>query len=56
MGSYARAIVWHMQEKVYGGLTSAIARQLQRLRKVLDEGGVLDLGSAPQHRIFRTAS
>lgn len=43
-----RAIAWRMQEKVHGGLTPALARQLQRFMKVLDEGGDLDLGSVPQ--------
>lgn len=43
-----RAIAWRMQEKVRGGLTPAIARQLQRLMNKLNEGEDLDLGGVPQ--------
>jgi hypothetical protein len=43
----SRAIAWHMQEKVHGGLTTATRRELKRLMKQLAEAGDIDLGRGP---------
>ena len=35
----ARGISWRLQERVHGGLTKPVARELQRLKRELDGGG-----------------
>lgn len=35
----ARAIAWHLQEKMHGGVTTATARELRRLKRQLDASG-----------------
>jgi len=39
-----RAIAWAMQEKVHGGLTPAVTRQLRSLVKELEETGDIAIG------------
>lgn len=39
-----RAIAWAMQEKVHGGLTPAVMRQLRSLAKELEETGDIEIG------------
>jgi len=39
-----RAIAWAMQEKVHGGLTPAVTRQLRSPAKELEETGDIEIG------------
>lgn len=41
-----RAIAWAMQERVHGGLTPAVTRQLRNLTKELEETGDIEIGKA----------
>jgi len=39
----ARGIAWRLQERVHGGLSTATARELQRLKRQLDASGNVSL-------------
>lgn len=39
----SRALAWRVQERISGGLTPAILRQLSRLAQQLENGGELDI-------------
>lgn len=41
-----RAIAWAMQERVHGGLTPAVTRQLRGLANELEETGDIEIGKA----------
>jgi hypothetical protein len=41
----ARGIAWRLQEKAHGGISSATARELQRLKRQLDASGSVSVNA-----------